>query len=181
MFGFVAYQLWGTGIEYAQAQDRAENQFEELLGDGQRPSTTTPTTTSTAPTDDVRLGAGDRARRRPPTHDVDLDDDHDDAATDDHHGAVRRRRPRHRRRRWRRQASRSRGSASTTYVVAGVGREDLKKGPGHYPETPMPGQLGNSAIAGHRTTYGEPFFDLDELEPGDEIIVTTPTAASSTA
>ena len=59
-------------------------------------------------------------------------------------------------------------------VVAGVGREELKKGPGHYPQTPMPGQLGNSAIAGHRTTYGGPFLEIDELEPGDEIIVTTP-------
>ena len=59
-------------------------------------------------------------------------------------------------------------------VVAGVGREDLKKGPGHYPQTPMPGQLGNSAIAGHRTTYGGPFLHLDELEPGDEILINTP-------
>ena len=57
------------------------------------------------------------------------------------------------------------------FVVAGVGREELKKGPGHYPQTPMPGQLGNSAIAGHRTTYGGPFLEIDELEPGDEIIV----------
>jgi sortase A len=38
----------------------------------------------------------------------------------------------------------------------------------------MPGQLGNSAIAGHRTTYGGPFLEIDELEPGDEIIVETP-------
>ena len=37
----------------------------------------------------------------------------------------------------------------------------------------MPGQLGNAAIAGHRTTYGQPFFDIDKLEVGDEIIVTT--------
>ncbi len=59
-------------------------------------------------------------------------------------------------------------------VVAGVGREELKKGPGHYPQTPMPGQLGNAAIAGHRTTYGGPFLEIDELVPGDEIIVTTP-------
>jgi sortase A len=59
-------------------------------------------------------------------------------------------------------------------VVAGVGREELKKGPGHYPQTPMPGQLGNSAIAGHRTTYGGPFLHVDELDPGDEILVTTP-------
>ena len=58
-------------------------------------------------------------------------------------------------------------------VVEGVGVPDLKKGPGHYPLTPMPGQLGNAAIAAHRTTYGAPFNRLDELEPGDEITVTT--------
>ena len=58
-------------------------------------------------------------------------------------------------------------------VVQGVEVEDLRKGPGHYPETPMPGQLGNAAIAGHRTTYGQPFNRLDELSPGDEIDVTT--------
>lgn len=58
-------------------------------------------------------------------------------------------------------------------MVEGVGVEDLKKGPGHYPGTPMPGQAGNSAIAGHRTTYGAPFNRLDELSPGDPIIVTT--------
>jgi sortase A len=58
-------------------------------------------------------------------------------------------------------------------VVQGVGVSDLRKGPGHYPETPLPGQLGNAAIAGHRTTYGAPFNRLDELAPGDEIEVTT--------
>jgi sortase A len=58
-------------------------------------------------------------------------------------------------------------------VVEGVGVPDLKKGPGHYPETPLPGQKGNAAIAGHRTTYGAPFNRIDELNPGDEIFVTT--------
>ena len=58
-------------------------------------------------------------------------------------------------------------------VVEGVGVEDLQKGPGHYPGTPLPGQPGNAAIAGHRTTYGAPFFSLDELEIGDEILVRT--------
>jgi sortase A len=60
------------------------------------------------------------------------------------------------------------------FLVEGVGVEDLKKGPGHYPETPMPGEKGNAAIAGHRTTYGAPFYDLDALDPGDSIFVTTP-------
>lgn len=58
------------------------------------------------------------------------------------------------------------------FVVEGTGVEDLKKGPGHYPQTAMPGQPGNFAVAGHRTTYGNPFFDLDDLRPGDEVYVT---------
>ena len=56
-------------------------------------------------------------------------------------------------------------------VVEGVGTDDLAKGPGHFRETPLPGQLGNSAIAGHRTTHGAPFGDLDELKPHDLITV----------
>ena len=60
----------------------------------------------------------------------------------------------------------------TKYVVAGVQTADLKKGPGHYPETPFPGELGNASIAGHRTTYGEPFRHLDDLSIGDPIIIT---------
>ena len=59
------------------------------------------------------------------------------------------------------------------YVVQGVGLADLRKGPGHYPETPLPGEQGNAAIAGHRTTYGAPFNRLGELVDGDEILVTT--------
>jgi sortase A len=58
-------------------------------------------------------------------------------------------------------------------VVEGTGTNDLREGPGHYSGTPLPGQPGNSAIAGHRTTYGAPFYDLNELSPGDQIVVTT--------
>jgi sortase A len=58
-------------------------------------------------------------------------------------------------------------------VVQGVGLPDLRKGPGHYPKSPLPGESGNAAIAGHRTTYGAPFFRLDELKPGDPLLVTT--------
>lgn len=58
-------------------------------------------------------------------------------------------------------------------VVQGVSTDDLKKGPGHYDESPLPGQAGNAAIAGHRTTYGAPFHNLDQLVAGDEIAVTT--------
>jgi sortase A len=58
-------------------------------------------------------------------------------------------------------------------VVEGVGVPDLKKGPGHYPGTPMPGQPGNAAIAGHRTTYGAPFNQLDKMAVGDPVIIST--------
>jgi sortase A len=58
-------------------------------------------------------------------------------------------------------------------VVEGVGVEELKKGVGHYPDTKMPGEKGNAALAGHRTTYGHPFNRLDELNNGDEISLTT--------
>ncbi len=59
-------------------------------------------------------------------------------------------------------------------IVQGVSKADLKKGPGHYPGTPLPGQAGNSGIAGHRTTYGAPFNRIDELSPGDQVLITTP-------
>ena len=60
-----------------------------------------------------------------------------------------------------------------TVVVAGVEIDDLRKGPGHYSTTPLPGQPGNAAIAGHRTTYGAPFGQLAELNAGSAIIVET--------
>jgi sortase A len=58
-------------------------------------------------------------------------------------------------------------------MMEGVDRDTLKAGPGHMPWTPLPGQPGNAVISGHRTTYGAPFFDLDLLEAGDQIIVET--------
>jgi sortase A len=61
------------------------------------------------------------------------------------------------------------------YVVEGTDTDHLRKGPGHYPDTPLPGQRGTVAIAGHRTTYGAPFRHVDELDPGDDILVDTPS------
>jgi len=58
-------------------------------------------------------------------------------------------------------------------VFEGVTPATLKNGPGHMPWTPVPGQPGNAVISGHRTTHGAPFYDLDLLEPGDEIEVDT--------
>jgi sortase A len=59
-------------------------------------------------------------------------------------------------------------------VVEGTDGGSLRKGPGHYPETPLPGIHGTVAIAGHRTTYGAPFRHIDELDPGDRIIIDMP-------
>jgi sortase A len=60
------------------------------------------------------------------------------------------------------------------YVVEGTDADNLRKGPGHYPDTPLPGQHGTSAIAGHRTTYGAPFRKLDKLKKGDRIVAELP-------
>jgi sortase A len=58
-------------------------------------------------------------------------------------------------------------------VVEGTNTPDLRKGPGHYTGTPLPGQAGNAAVAGHRTTYGHPFYNLDSVKVGDPIVLTT--------
>ena len=129
---FVAYQLWGTGIREAQAQNRLEDQFTETLREREQHVGRTPTTPTTTPPPLDPVADGDPiARVRIPRIGVDK------------------------------------------IVVQGVSLSDLKKGPGHYPDSPLPGQRGNAAIAGHRTTYGAPFNRINELEPGDEILVET--------
>jgi sortase A len=60
------------------------------------------------------------------------------------------------------------------YVVEGTDLDDLRKGPGHYRNTKLPGERGTVAIAGHRTTYGAPFRKLNELHPGDRITLEMP-------
>ena len=175
MFGFVAYQLWGTGIETARAQSSLEKEFEELLA-STPPITPAPTTNAPTPTGTTAPTGTTPGDSVP---DGTLPDDSIPAGT--------------------LPAGTTPDTASPVpvielprisegdpiarieiprldvgkWVVAGDEKGDLKKGPGHYPETPLPGQLGNSAIAGHRTTFGQPFFDVDKLEVGDEIVVTT--------
>ena len=61
-----------------------------------------------------------------------------------------------------------------TVVVEGTSASALKAGAGHYPATPLPCEAGNVAIAGHRTTYGRPFANLDRLKNGDVIMLVTP-------
>jgi sortase A len=61
-------------------------------------------------------------------------------------------------------------------MVEGTDAASLRKGPGHYPETPLPGMPGTVAVAGHRTTYLAPFSKLDKLRKGDEVRVEMPYA-----
>ena len=138
MFLFVGYQLWGTGIEESQAQDRLASQFERL-------NTQAIVTVPSSSDDGTSPVPSDTTDSNTPI----IVDEGDAIAVIDI--------PR---------------IGITKYVVAGVAPDDLKKGPGHFPSTPQPGHLGNMAIAGHRTTYGEPFRNIDQLELGDEIIVT---------
>jgi sortase A len=126
---FVVYQLWGTGIREAQAQNRLEADFEQLLD--QRDVPTTTPDPETVPSIPPQAEGEVTAFIEIP--EIGLE----------------------------------------RHVVEGVAVADLKKGPGHYPETPLPGQEGNAAIAGHRTTYGAPFNRIDELEKGDDIFVQT--------
>jgi sortase A len=58
-------------------------------------------------------------------------------------------------------------------VLEGTDHDTLIKGVGHYQGTAMPGLVGNFAVAGHRTTYGRPFSNIDLLRSGDFIVVET--------
>ena len=58
-------------------------------------------------------------------------------------------------------------------VVEGVSRPRPEEGPRPHPGTALAGELGNHVVSGHRTTYGAPFNRLDELEPGDAVVVET--------
>ena len=196
---FVVYQLWGTNIQEARAQDALSDDFEELLASV--PSTTPPTTAAgtgapattaapattpagtVAPSPTLPLPTavsqttvppptvpGQTTTPPPPTAPPTTAPPTTPAPVGTTLPPALR-------------AASSPGNPVARIeipeigvdkiVVAGVAASDLKKGPGHYPSTPMPGERGNAAIAGHRTTYGAPFSRVDELDLGDEIVVTT--------
>ena len=142
---FVAYQLWGTGIYTARQQDQLEQQFNAKLAvsGDNAPTPTTATTTLPGPSGPTATTTTTEPAPPPPPE--------GDAIARIRIAKI----------------------GVDTIVVNGVTRDDLRKGPGHYPDTPLPGQEGNSAIAGHRTTYGAPFGNLDQLAPDDLIEVRT--------
>jgi sortase A len=58
-------------------------------------------------------------------------------------------------------------------IYQGIDLPNIHWGPGHWQGSAMPGQVGNAYFAGHRVTHTRPFLDIDKLEPGDQIIITT--------
>jgi sortase A len=60
-------------------------------------------------------------------------------------------------------------------IIEGVTLDDLSQGVGHYPQTALPGRIGNFAVAGHRATNGQPFAYLDQVRKGDDVVVETAT------
>jgi len=58
-------------------------------------------------------------------------------------------------------------------VLEGTDEDKLTEGPGHYPDSALPGDVGNFSLAGHRVGKGSPFLDLDRLTPGDAVIIET--------
>lgn len=144
---FVAYQLWGTGLQEARSQNDLSDEFAQLLVEAETtaPETTTTTTTEVPdPDDPVDVVPSDVQPRLP------LPEVGDPVA----------------------QIEIPRIGITRT-VVSGVTLDQLERGPGHYPNSPLPGQRGNVAIAGHRTTFGQPFHNVDKLEPGDQILTQT--------
>jgi LPXTG-site transpeptidase (sortase) family protein len=61
----------------------------------------------------------------------------------------------------------------TADLQHGMALTAINRGPGWWPGTAMPGELGNVVVAGHRTTYSRPFYRLNELAAGDQVVFTT--------
>lgn len=129
---FVAYQLWGTGLQTRAAQADLRQNFGAQLEQVDTLPPTDPAREAAAAATLEALDIGEAVGRLEiPAIGVDY------------------------------------------IVLEGVDLGTLESGPGHFPQTPLPGQPGNAAIAGHRATFDAPFNLLDELVPGDEVTVTT--------
>lgn len=156
ILAFVVYQLWGTGLQEARSQDKLTKQFEEQKA---RLARTSPSTTSTTTTT-TTAAPGPAPSTTDPNH-VDTEPVRPLTGVPvpengEPIGMIR-----------------IPKIAITRTVVQGITADQLKRGPGHYPTTPLPGERGTVAIAGHRTTYGQPFHNVDKLDPGDQIQLET--------
>jgi sortase A len=152
MLGFVGYQLWGTGLSTAAAQADLQAEFVASLETAPaRVVTTTSTTEAPSSAQATSTTIASTTQTTVTQAVVNPEFDPGDVVGQIQIPAI----------------------ELDFFVVSGVGVEELRLGPGHFTDTPLPGQLGNSAIAGHRTTYGQPFHNLDQLTSGDEIVLTT--------
>lgn len=164
---FVVYQLWGTNIAEARAQDGLRDEFDDRFEAAQfQLSLLTDSDTDTdigdGSGDVIDAGStGDAALDLPaPTSTLPGGFDPEVLAfffPEDGDAVARIEIP---------------SIGVDKIVVNGVQVADLRKGPGRYPDTAAVGTAGNTSIAGHRTTYGAPFNRVDELAPGDEIRIT---------
>ncbi len=149
LLAFAGWQLYGTGISTARAQTEARavlaDSFEQLRGEPPAPRLVTVARPQPS-------GPATTSTTAPP---VELYEE-EPVAEGEPFGVLR-----------------IPKIGLDTVIFEGVDPETLKKGPGHMPWTPLPGQPGNAVLSGHRTTYGAPFFDLDLLVPGDVIEVET--------
>lgn len=159
---FAVFQLWGTAVLERRAQHGLEAEFDQLMAEARENAAepeappATPTTATTAPSP-TASPAPVVPPPEPEPELVALAADSDLLPTEGAPIA--------------RIDIPAIGVRKT--IVQGIKRQTLRAGPGHYPTTPMPGQPGNAAIAGHRTTHGSPFLDIDRLQPGDHIDVET--------
>ena len=168
-FLFIGFQLWGTDIHESRAQDglradlderfdAAADELNETIGDDPSPSDAAGDATGDATGDAADT---DASQLPPPSSTLPGGHDPDVLALffpEDGDALARLEIP---------------AIEVDKIMVRGVAVADLRKGPGHYSQTSLPGNSGNASIAGHRTTYGSPFNRIDELVPGDEITVTS--------
>lgn len=163
ILAFVGYQLWGTGIEFRANQRDLASEFRRTVASNVQTSTTvtdTPAVESTPETDTPTTGNAGTGDSDPETSSTGLPtttNPLDRLKQGDVLAAI----------------TMPSISSTTYYIVSGVGSADLKRGIGHYPKTALPGQFGNAALAGHRTTYGAPFENIDRLRAGDVVVVDT--------
>jgi sortase A len=150
MLLLVAYQLWGTNLQTERSQRALADEFEQTVGDDGvvRGPSTTPTTPTTERSTTTTQPSGATPSTAPPIP---------PPAVGEVVG---------------RFTIPSIG-VRNFYFVEGTGIDQLKRGAAHYEDTPLPGQAGNAAIAGHRTTWGAPFHNIDKMKPGDIIEVET--------
>lgn len=154
---FVAYELWGTGVHTARAQAAAQDKLEQTWASGglfpgelEIPGPTVgpdPGDPSGSPSASPSQPGPSARPTQPPEIPLGT-------------GLARLRIPRF-------------GASYQWIVGEGVTVANLKDGPGHYPRTALPGQVGNFVVSGHRTTYGAPFSRVEDLQPGDAIVVET--------